>query len=258
MIAPYYSDDHVTIYHGDCLDPELVPLWCAADVLVTDPPYGIDWTDHGIARTFHTDRNAGNYNGAHRAKRTIMNDKTTAVRDAALAAWGTNPAFVFGALKLSPPEATRQVAIYAKPADAGGLSGVATVRRDAEAIYILGDSDEWQRPKGRTPRASIPQSRRQPSEWRSSVFTTSFARVGGIDGIVAQSGHPHAKPTDVLRDLISLHSGVVADPFMGSGSTLRAAKDIGRKAIGVELDERYCEVAAKRMGQEVLDFGGAA
>jgi len=61
-----------------------------------------------------------------------------------------------------------------------------------------------------------------------------------------------------MRELLeATPADVVCDPFMGSGSTLRAAKDLRRKAIGIEIEERHCERAARRMGQEVLDFGTA-
>ena len=65
--------------------------------------------------------------------------------------------------------------------------------------------------------------------------------------------HPAQKPLSLIRRLLELGGGAsVLDPFMGSGTTLRAAKDLGRKAIGIEIEERYCEIAARRMGQEVL------
>lgn len=68
-------------------------------------------------------------------------------------------------------------------------------------------------------------------------------------------GHPCPKPAKLLTFLmkqLSDENETILDPFMGSGTTLRAAKDLGRKAIGIEIEEKYCEIAVKRLRQEVL------
>lgn len=73
--------------------------------------------------------------------------------------------------------------------------------------------------------------------------------------------HPTQKPTRLCRMLLSeftTPTTTICDPYMGSGTTLRAAKDLGRKAIGIETQERYCEIAAQRLAQGVLDFGASA
>jgi len=75
---------------------------------------------------------------------------------------------------------------------------------------------------------------------------------------IQRDPHPTQKPLALMDHLVgtlSRYGDTVLDPFMGSGTTLVAAKAIGRKSIGIELDERYCEMAASRLGQDALDFG---
>lgn len=220
----YYQDPFVTLYHGDCLE---VSEWLAADVLVTDPPYGISWETHGGGRDLR--------NWAPRQPREgIANDHSTEARDAALKEWGDKPAVVFGAPLVAPPGGAIQALVWQKPEDSGIVGARFVWRRDWEAIYLLG---RW--PVSRPNRSSVIRSH------------------GGMERY--RNGHPHAKPEPLLASLIAeCPSGTIADPFAGSGSTLVAAKALGRKAIGVELEERYCEIAARRLAQDVLDFTGEA
>jgi site-specific DNA-methyltransferase (adenine-specific) len=229
---PYYADDSVTLYHGDCRE---VTAWLDADVLVTDPPYGRDYRGNSDGWT----NSSGG--GGHRSTgqaRSIANDKDTTARDEALVLWGDRPAIVFGDPLIAKPTGTRQALVYAKPMDAGIKGAHAGYRRDVEMVYLVGS---WPVAIG----------------GRSSILRTN-ALVAGPRGLSVRYEHPHAKPVDLLADLISKTVGVVADPFAGSGSTLVAAKQLGRKAIGVELEERYCEIIAKRLAQGVLDFGSAS
>lgn len=219
MVTPYYADDLVTLYLGDCLQ---ITEWLAADVLVTDPPYGIGWT-------------ISKYNGG-RAHDGIVNDETLASRDKVIELWGVvKPAVVFGSPVAPMPKTTRQTLAWRKPPDSGIFGSVGGWRRDWETIYLLG---AW---------PPVPAS-------RSGVITTG----GGI-GNYLTGDHPHAKPQALLETLIShTPEGSVADPFAGSGTTLVAAKGLGRRAIGIEMEERYCEIAARRLAQEAFDFGGVA
>lgn len=223
---PYWSDGTCTLYLGDC---RAITEWLAADVLCTDPPYGRRWRQGG---TLRSSRGRPSVSNGHDG---IAGDLDTSVRDDALRLWGGRPGIVFGDLMLPPPCGTRQVLPYLKAQDAGARGATGGFRRDAEAVYLTGP---WLSGIG----------------GRSSLLVTSAPIQGGEHGVAARYGHPHAKPLDVMETLITAcPPGVIADPFAGSGSTLIAARNLGRRAIGVELEERYCEKAARRLSQMVLE-----
>jgi DNA modification methylase len=217
VTAPYYQDDLVTLYLGDCLE---VDEWLAADVLVTDPPYGIAWK---------IGRNKRAKSAAHAG---ILNDSDTSFRDEVLRRWGERPGAVFGSWRAPAPHA-KQTLVWRKPVDAGVVGSVTGFRLDTELIFLTGS---WP----------------QRNSNQSSVLVTDAGKNNYL------TGHPHAKPVTLMGQLIGATSGVVADPFAGSGSTLVAASMLGRCSVGVELDERYCEMAATRLGQQAFNFGGIA
>jgi len=214
-MKPYYQDESVTLYHGDCLE---IDAWLDADVLVTDPPYGMRYVS-----------------GWDSSERIVHNDEALTVRDAVVKRWDMKPAAIFGTWKQPRPAATRHLVIWDKSDGTGcGMGDLdAAWGNTHEEIYILGD---WRR-DGR---------RRQSSVIRGAT---------GMRTLSGQVGHPTPKPVPLMERVIA-HAppGVIADPFAGSGSTLIAARNLGRKAIGCEIDERYCELTVKRLAQQCFDF----
>lgn len=223
MTEPYYADEHVTLYHGDCI--ELADVWTGADVLVTDPPYGTQLLSPGNG-------NAGGYGRRYvhsrgRVGAVITGDESTASRDAVLDLWGDRPLAFFASARLPEPPGEWEDRIVWDKRRPGMNAG--PFRYVHEMIYARG-----------MVRAD------------NSTFSIISAHPD-------QRDHIHAKPDPLMRTLIKVcPPGVVADPFAGSGSTLAAAKALGRRSIGVEIEERYCEVIAKRLAQGVLDLGVGA
>ena len=220
-MKPYYEDDSVTLWHGDCLEhPE---WWTDADVLATDPPYGTQFSKVNPKGGYGRRQNAGLGPEGF----TIANDGTTETRDAALALWGARPAILFGSPRLpEPPGDWEDRLVWDKQRP--GMNGGA-YRYTHEAIYARG-----------MVRAN------------NSTFSV-------LTAFPEQTDHIHAKPVQLMSVLVSTcPPGIIADPFAGSGSTLVAAKALGRRAVGVELEEKYCEIAARRLSQDVLDFSGGA
>lgn len=226
-MTPYYDADGVTLWHGDARD--LADEWNVAGVpavMVTDPPYGRAWKQGRLSSWRQADdSHAG-----------IAGDRGTGLRDFALDVWGPERlAVVFGDLMLAPPPGTRHVLVYRKAPNAGLRGAIGGVRRDAEAIYLIGP---W--PAGLGGRSSIIETR-EPSQ-------------GNPYSPAGRWHHPHAKPLDVMGHVLALcpPAATVVDPFAGAGSTLVAAMRLGRRAVGVEVEERHCVTAARRLAQRTL------
>lgn len=226
----YYEDEYVQLHLGDC---RAMRGWTAANVLVTDPPYGTqvlgvgDVNHGGYGRRQNAARDskhASKRPGVGREGYVIAGDMNTESRDLALELWGDRPALVFGSPRLPDPPGRwddRLVWDKRRPGMNGG-----PWRYTHESIYARGFV-------------------------RSSNSNFSVMTAFPAD----QSLHIHAKPVALMESLIECAPpGVIADPFAGSGSTLIAARNLGRRAIGVEVEEKYCELIVRRLSQQAFDF----
>ena len=214
MTKPYYQDDSVTIYHGDCR--EILPTLDAAAV-VTDPPYGIAYKGGRGGALIHT--------SGHRRSEIITGDSEP---------FDPTPLLTFPAVALFGAQH------YPDRLPAGGTFHVWDKRGDYKPVHTADFDTVW-------------INRKEPGRILRVVWRGLCREVEHDQAIL----HPTQKPLRVMEWVLGMFpdAGVVVDPYMGSGSTLRAAKNLSRRAVGIEIEERYCEIAARRMGQDVLNLG---
>lgn len=223
-MKPYYSDDFVTLYHAPAT---LLDVAESCDVFLTDPPYGLGVRAHGDAQRFgKSDYGASWEDTPEYVLSTVVPIVMALVARSRAGA-------------LTP--GIRCWDLYPKPKDVGCFWTPASVTHGPWGVNtfwpIFYYGKDWRGNRGRLP---------------SGRLVTEAARV---------EGHPCPKPLKAwtwLLNKVAAPGESILDPFCGSGTTLVAAKNSGHRAIGFEIEERYCEIAARRLSQEVLDLGGAA
>jgi site-specific DNA-methyltransferase (adenine-specific) len=215
-MKPYYEHDGITIYHGDCR--EILPT-LKADVVVTDPPYGTN--------AYSWDKLPPNILIGPRAvfgRLPEMLPLLTSAPDLVLTWWPSNGDCI-GRSRSGVHRQAHIIAVW-------GHEGEVRKRNAAASSIRMG----WTKPA------------LMPDVWTDPHPHAGFHKTN--------YSHPTEKPVSLMGRLIRLMGShpIVLDPFMGSGTTLVAAKLEGRRAIGIEIEERYCEIAAKRLAQGVLQF----
>ena len=224
-MKPYYEHAGITIYHGDCR--EILPTLPKVDLVPTDPPYGINGGRGGTSRL----RARGNYEGVF----TAEDDTPEFIR--AVAAPVIQFCIDAGYSIILTP-GNKNFCAYPQPDSFGCMwqpQGSGAQRWgwcDSQPIFYYG---------------------RSPIQGQR-LEACSFRVVVADD---CDNGHPCPKPLSFWKILLAkgcAEGGTVLDPFMGSGTTLKAAKEQRKQAIGIEIEEKYCEISAKRLSQEVLPF----
>ncbi len=229
-MTPYYEQDGITIYHGDCRDvmPDL--RHTGVDMLLTDPPYASAAAT--VTTGFAREKWGGNWGDM-----SLLSLMAAGVLDQPCFApehevyWFCDQ-FAFAALV--PFFFRRYPLVQSIVWDKDVLGVGGCYRKQTEFVIYARTSGA---PK-------MAKDRRDLFRLRPNY---------------ANKQHPSEKPLPLIRHLAEATEWACAlDPYMGSGTTLLAAKALGRHAIGIEIEERYCEIAARRLEQSVLPLAGPA
>jgi DNA modification methylase len=210
MTKPYYEHQGISIYHGDCR--EILPALPQVDLILTDPPYGINWVGHPKSDIEYL---------------PIENDYTE-MNLGFLFEHPCEDKVIFGA-NCFPNQLPHR-----------GRWLVWDKRVNPKCDAMLGSPVElaW-------------TSRTSGFNWICRVM-----HGGVVNNDGGKRVHPTQKPVQLMEFVLNKYpeARLVLDPFMGSGTTLIAAKELSRRAIGIEINEAYCELAAKRLSQDILPF----
>lgn len=242
-MKPFYEAGGITIYHGEALS--LLPELEIFDALLTDPPYssGGQYRGDRLRSTVEKYVQSGGhavrpqFSGDNRDQRSFFAWATLWLTFARVRAIHGAPALIFSDW--------RQLPTTTDAIQAGG--------------WVWRGIGTWHKPGIRMQRSGLSASAEYivwatAGDWRRDVDAAPQNVFRCAPAASATKTHIAEKPVDVLSWLVPLcrPGGVICDPFMGSGTTLVAAKNLGRRAIGIEIEEKYCEIAAKRLSQEVL------
>jgi DNA modification methylase len=236
MIQPYYQDELVTLYHGDCRD--VLPRLSELDVLVTDPPYGIGYRS-----------GRGNHEG-------ITGDD------------GSLPLGAWLPAALRALRRGRHVYVFGcRDSDLSPewpICGTAELVWD-KGVIGMGDLSAPWGPQHEPILFGVQEISKANRNKNYGALAARLRKGSVLRVQRRQSGqtlrHPTEKPVELCRILIETSSSfgdIVLDPFAGSGAVLEAAVLEGRKAVGIEVNEQYCRVAADRLRSLLTLFSDAA
>lgn len=247
----YYQDEYVTLYHGDS---RAMPEIIEADCVVTDPPYGDTSLEWDVYPTGWVD-----IIGAYLPTVSSL--------------------WCFGSMRMHLEQRDDfanwtygQEVIWEKHNGSGFHADRFKRVHEIAVHYYRGPwAEVFKAPQYTADATARTVRRKKRPTHMGDIEAGSYTSVDGgprlmrsvqqVRSMHGKAIHPTEKPVGILEPLIRYSCpplGTVLDPFAGSGSTLAAARNVGRSAIGFEAREDYCEAAAKRLAQATLDFGGAA